>query len=91
MTQDEIKTYKQALSKWGEQPQVIMMFEEMAELQNAICKLSRGRCQTKDVITEIADVMIMAEQMAVLFGADEVANEKKRKFERLQKRLEKKN
>lgn len=88
MKQNEIEIYKEALNKWGEYSQIMMLFEEMSELQNAICKFYRGRCQSKVAVTEIADVMIMTEQMADLFGADEVVSEKKRKFERLQKRLE---
>ena len=36
----------------------------MAELQNALCKLARGRGTAGDVCEEIADVMIMCLQMA---------------------------
>lgn len=63
----------------------------MAELQNAICKIYRHRVNPTDVITEIADVQIMAGQMQVLFGIDEVEFEWKRKFERLKKRLRESN
>ena len=87
MTKEEYEVYSQALNKWGVESQIKMLFEEMAELQNAICKYSRKRNNIYDVATEIADVQIMAEQMSILFGKEKVNSEKKRKLERLKKRL----
>lgn len=87
MTEEEYEVYSQALNKWGAESQTMMLFEEMAELQNAICKYSRKRNNIYDVATEIADVQIMAEQMSILFGKEIVDSEKERKFERLKKRL----
>ena len=87
MTEEEYEVYSQALNKWGEESQTMMLFEEMAELQNAICKYSRKRNNIYDVATEIADVQIMAEQMSIIFGKEIVESEKERKFERLKKRL----
>ena len=87
MTEKEYKVYCQALNKWGTESQIKMLFEEMAELQNAICKYSRKRNNIYDVATEIADVQIMTEQMSILFGKELVDSEKERKFERLKNRL----
>ena len=87
MTEEEYEVYSQALNKWGAESQTMMLFEEMAELQNAICKYSRKRNNINDVATEIADVQIMTEQMSILFGKEIVDSEKKRKFERLKNRL----
>lgn len=87
MTKEEYEVYSNALSKWGAKSQIDMLFEEMAELQNAICKFGRKRNTLQDVVTEIADVQIMAEQMAILFGMDNVKEEKKRKLERLKRRI----
>ena len=87
MTEEEYEVYSQALNKWGTESQIMMLFEEMAELQNAICKYIRKRNNIYDVATEIADVQIMAEQMSILFGKELVNSEKERKFERLKKRL----
>lgn len=87
MTEEEFEVYSQALKKWGAESQIMMLFEEMAELQNAICKYSRRRNNIYDVATEIADVQIMAEQISILFGREIVDSEKERKFERLKKRL----
>lgn len=87
MTEEEYEVYSQALNKWGAESQTMKLFEEMAELQNAICKYSRKRNNNYDVATEIADVQIMAEQMSILFGKEIVESEKERKFERLKNRL----
>lgn len=89
MTDKENELYSRALEKWGITSQIQMLFEEMAELQNAICKFGRNRSTREDVVTEIADVQIMAEQMQLLFGIEAVNDEKKRKLQRLEERLNK--
>ena len=42
-----------------------------------------------DIITEIADVMIMMKQMAIIFGEKAVNDEISRKLERLEERMKK--
>ena len=64
-----------------------MLFEEMAELQNAICKLNRGRGTAGDVCEEIADVMIMCLQMAQIYGPKLVEGWAEYKIARLKARL----
>ena len=66
-----------------------MVVEECSELTNAICKFRRGRVGNDDIITEIADVMIMCEQLSYYFGKEKVELEKERKLERLKERLSK--
>lgn len=82
---DEI--VKRAIETFGKDAQIQMLFEEMAELQNAICKLSRGRGTAGDVCEEIADVMIMCFQMAQIFGAKAVEQAANFKMRRLKYRL----
>lgn len=53
----------------------------------ALAKYDRGRADTKDVITELADVSIMVEQMAMLFGKEEFEAERERKLKRLQEKI----
>lgn len=55
----------------------------------SICKFRRGRVGEDDIITEIADVMIMCEQLSNYFGKEKVELEKERKLERLKERLSK--
>nr|DAX08743.1 MAG TPA: nucleoside triphosphate pyrophosphohydrolase [Bacteriophage sp.] len=80
---------KKALETYGFEAQSRMVDEECAELINALCKYKRGRANEYDVITEIADVMIMCEQMAIHFGKEEVAKEIETKLYRLEERLNK--
>ncbi len=81
------KLYEDAISLWGFNSQVMMVFEETAELQNALAKYFRGRITDNDVITELADVSIMVEQMAYCFGEEKFQAERERKLLRLQERV----
>lgn len=76
-----------AISTYGKEAQTQMLFEEMAELQNAICKLNRGRGTVGDVCEEIADVMIMCLQMAQIYGPKQVEQMAHFKMRRLKNRL----
>jgi len=89
---NEKMLYKRAIAKWGKDSQVFMMFEEIAELILSICHSRRSnkivfKC---DLISEIADVEIMLNQMKILFDITnyEIDLQKIRKLERLEKRLE---
>lgn len=82
------KIYKKALDKWGKIPQVIILFEEMAELQKELSKNLRGKDNIDSIAEEIADVEIMLEQMKLLFEIDlDVRKHKMFKLERLEERL----
>lgn len=74
---------------FGPEKQKMMAVEECSELINALAKEQRGRVKDQDVITEIADVMIMMEQLAVLYGQGLVEAEKARKLDRLEERIRK--
>ena len=89
MEQNEKTICVLAVETFGPQSQIDMAIEECAELINALCKLRRERVGAFDVVTEIADVQIMCEQLSYMFGEQNVADERKRKIERLQKRLTK--
>lgn len=67
-------------------PAQAAMVEECSELTNAICKFRRGRVGNDDIITEIADVIIMCEQLSYYFGKEKVELEKERKKARKIKR-----
>lgn len=81
--------YNEALNKYGIINQKFMVMEECGELLNVIAKSNRSRVTISEIITELADVSIMVEQMAFFYGWDEFQSEKDRKLERLKERLEK--
>ena len=74
---------------FGAEGQIDMLHEEVGELLSALNKYKRGRASVEEVVTEIADVQIMCEQMAFIFGSEAVAAEKERKLIRLQQRIDK--
>lgn len=83
------KLYRAALDAYGKDAQMKMAIEECSELINALCKDYRGRVNNDAVATEIADVMIMCAQMALIYGKDNVTNEVYFKQCRLADRLRK--
>lgn len=88
----KLKLYEQAILTWGIQTQLDLLNEEIGELLAAIHKSKRNKVTDADVITELADVSIMVEQMSILFGGyEEFVKEKEYKLERLEKRLKEKN
>nr|DAW08262.1 MAG TPA: nucleoside triphosphate pyrophosphohydrolase [Caudoviricetes sp.] len=92
MTDMERKTFCAALSRYGAQAQITMAFEEMAELQDVLCKFLRGRVDgdtLANIAEEIADVGIMLDQMAIEFEVeDAVAEQRAFKVRRLWDRLD---
>ena len=71
----------------GGRHQAMKAVEECAELTAALMHYFADRALTEEVITEIADVQIMCEQLALMFGQAEVEREKQRKLERMKERL----
>ena len=81
--------YRTAIRTWGKEGQIDMFHEEVGELLSALNKYKRGRVKAEEVITEIADVQIMVEQLAEMFGTINVRHEKLRKLSRLAIRVQK--
>ena len=91
MIDENKEVYKRALNVYGEENQVIMIFEEMSELQKALTKHLRGTTDKRAIVDEIADVEIMLEQIKLLFDVEKEAEERKQfKVERLMARLDQK-
>ena len=91
--QEITDTYKQAIKTYGEKAQKLMAIEEMSELTKEICKDFRGKLNREHLIEEMADVLIMLDQMLVLYkiSGEEVGLMRIKKVERLKERLEKQN
>lgn len=88
-----INTYKQAIKTYGEHAQKLMAIEEMSELTKEICKDFRWKLNREHLIEEMADVLIMLDQMLILYkiSGEEVGLMRIKKVERLKERLEKQN
>ena len=85
---DKQDLFETVITKFGFDAQKTMAVEECAELINALCKEKRGRATDEDIITEIADVQIMCEQLAIIYGKEKVRQERLRKLLRLHKRIQ---
>ena len=81
--EERLKLYDEAITRWGVGAQKEMAYEEIGELLTALARDSRGRVTTEELITELADVTVMCEQMAFILGFDVYEKELDRKLVRL--------
>lgn len=84
---------KRAVDTYGKESQINQAFEEMGELMVAINHWRRGRATKADVFSEIADVIIMCDQLCyIVDGTEEGVNICSdiidQKLKRQEKRLE---
>lgn len=88
---DTVNLYKELLSRFGIEKQTLMLAEEQGELIKAINKKLRGKGDRLSIVEEMADVVIMLQQIAQFFDIDKeevnlIVNKKlKRTEERLAK------
>jgi NTP pyrophosphatase (non-canonical NTP hydrolase) len=90
MTYEQRKhIYEKALTKWGIRHQTMVAIEEMSELTKELCKNFRGRKNKDAIAEEIADVIIMLEQLRLMYGVnDDVNKHMDAKILRLKSRIE---
>lgn len=81
--------YRRASERWGSYGQLRMLHEEIGELMVAVGHYHRERATKADVVSEIADVRVMLEQLVLMVGATEmeVYAEVQKKMARLADRL----
>ena len=78
-----------AIIKYGGERQKKKLFEERAELTQAICHTDEEKDTKWHIAEEIADVRIMLEQMIFLYGIrGEVNRQHRLKMERLKNKVE---
>lgn len=77
-----------ALETWGVNEQFGMANEEFGECITAINQFKRGRISKEKLASEIADVFIMANQLAIIAGECDVQEQIEYKMRRLQGRLD---
>ncbi|MBA7648140.1 hypothetical protein ES703_55922 [subsurface metagenome] len=90
-TEERETLYREAVKQWGVDAQVIMAFEEMAELTQSLCKLRRNNYRWGDdkqlrtnLKEELADVEIMLEQVKYIFEVHDIEDIINMKLKRLQ-------
>lgn len=93
----EVRILEGAIETWGAEAQIAVAIEEMSELTKALCKYLRYYVANQgdytaiaaDIREEMADVGIMLNQMALLFG--DPVEEEIFKLLRLEQRIEEEN
>lgn len=81
------RTFEAAVEAWGRDAQFDMAEEELAELLVAMKHERRGKAKRAETIDELADVRIMFEQLALVFGEERVEYRVSEKMDRLRERL----
>lgn len=65
--------YKAAALTFGDNHQMTVATEELAELAQQICKVQRGKLDERHLTEEIADVLNCIEQVILLLGISDAA------------------
>lgn len=82
------KVYAKAIGTWGDWTQMVVAIEELSECQKEICKILRGGENFPHLAEEIADAIIMLEQLRLIFNInDQVCECMDAKVRRLEERL----
>ena len=88
-TETRKEVYKRAIETFGADKQMVVALEELSELQKEICKCMRGNINMEHMAEEIADVLIMVEQLQQIFLLqDPVGDQGGKKIARLAVRIE---
>lgn len=86
--EERVKTYTNALCRYGRNAQMVVALEELSECQKEICKILRGGGDPEHLAEEIADATIMLEQLRLIFSLnDTVCQKMDEKILRLENRL----
>jgi len=81
------KILEAVISKWGIEAQVGMLYEEMGELMTALNQYSRDRVGISHVQEEVADCLMMLQQMRSIYGRKDIDEWIRIKTKRLEGRL----
>ena len=85
----ESEICKEAVAVYGKEQQLLMFFEEVGELMQAISKDKRGFGDRANIAEEICDVEIMIEQLKYIYGCHREVNKfKNKKIVRLLGRID---
>ncbi len=95
MKAEHLQVCKRAVKVFGEDDQLEMVIEECAEVVQAIQKLKRAKRghyakieeAKANLVDEVADLLIMAEQARLIMGTHLVDSAVGRKLKRLEGRL----
>ena len=70
---NKLELYSGLIDKYNDK-QIVVAIEELSELQKELCKHLRDKTNMQNIIEEIADVVIMVEQLCIYFGNLKISN-----------------
>jgi hypothetical protein len=68
MAARERELFGRALDRWGLHRQALLIFEELAEFQQRVAHLLRGRCTVREFVEEYTDMVLMLVNLSVIVG-----------------------
>lgn len=86
----DVQTIMQSIQFYGTDNQTTVCMEELAELIQAISKKKRGNISSRNLIEEIADVMISVEMLKQIYNISDfeidmwIRKKQKRQRERME-------
>ena len=87
MEKEQIIICEKAIEHFGVDPQVEKAKEELAELIVELSRAATGRMQLERIREELADAIIMCQQLRLIMGAEETDLWIQAKLERLTVRM----
>lgn len=87
MTDAQRKICLRAIDHYGINHQEEKAKEELAELLTELSRLQDGRTTKEKIVGELADVLVMCEQLRLIFGASDVDKAVDYKLTRLVRRI----
>lgn len=67
--------FRNAIEVFGKENQIIKSIEEMSELTTELCRNNIGRSSKQKIAEEIADVVIMMNQLIIIFDCEEMCSD----------------
>lgn len=88
MTNEEMRHYcRRAIDHFGVENQIEKAMEEMGELITELARRHSPRADRDKIAEEVADALIMLEQLRIIFGGERVDEQVERKLCRLLDRI----
>ena len=84
MTTEQKNTLIRAINHFGVEHQIDKALEEMGELITALARRRLDRSRKEDIAEEIADVLIVANQLRIIYGGELVDGLIDQKLSRLE-------
>ena len=88
MNTDQKATLVHAINHFGVDHQIDKAIEEMGELITALSRRRLDRSRREDIAEEIADVIIMANQLRIIYGGQMVDEIVQQKLDRLERYID---